>query len=54
MIDAVGIADERFGHRTQVEQVVPIGIITRQTRDFEIQHNARQSQRDGGDESGKP
>src|SRR2546425_2856743 len=53
MIETVGIADQGVRHGTQIEQAVPVGIVACQTRDFEAQHNAYQSHRNGGNEAGK-
>ena len=46
MIEAIGVSDERVRDPAQIEQPVPIGIVPRQARDFQAQHEANASERD--------
>jgi hypothetical protein len=34
------IDDERIGHAAQIEQTVPVGVVARQTRDFESENDS--------------
>ena len=45
MIDAVRVADERVGHRAQVQQAIPIGVIPCQARDLKPQDDANVRER---------
>src|SRR5215467_1142998 len=38
MIDAVGIANERVGQASEVDETVPIGVIAGEPRDLEAEH----------------
>ena len=40
MINAVGVADQRVGHRAEVQQAIPIGVIACQARDLKAQDDA--------------
>ena len=40
MIDPVAVADQRIGNAAQIEQAIPVGIVARQARDFQSQHDA--------------
>ena len=40
MIDAVGIADQGVGEAAEIEQAIPIGVVAREARDFEAEHDA--------------
>ncbi|GGI27796.1 hypothetical protein GCM10010987_46190 [Bradyrhizobium guangdongense] len=53
MIDAVGIADQRVGKSGQINQAVPFGVIAREPRDFETEHQAHARERHFGGEAGK-
>jgi hypothetical protein len=53
MIDAVGIADQRVGKSSQIDQAVPFGIIAREPRDFETKHETHAGKRHLGGEAGK-
>src|SRR5450631_4006519 len=53
MIDAVGIADQRVGKSSQIDQAVPFGIIARDPGDFETKHETHAGKRHLGGEAGK-
>ncbi|HKY39828.1 MAG TPA: reverse transcriptase domain-containing protein [Polyangiaceae bacterium] len=40
MIDTVGVADERVGYAAQIEQSIPVGVVAREPRDFQAEHDA--------------
>jgi hypothetical protein len=46
VIDPIGVADERVGDAAQIEQSIPIGIVARESRDFQAQHESHVAQRD--------
>src|SRR5260370_2624996 len=52
MIDALCIADQRVGEAAEVDEPVPIGVIARQARDLESEHEADVGERDCGGEGG--
>ena len=54
MIDAVGVADQRIGEAAQLDEAMPIGVVARQARDLEPEHEADVSERDFGGEPGEP
>src|SRR5271167_2774730 len=45
MIDAVGIADECIGGAAEVEQPIPVGVITRQSRNLQPEHDTNVAER---------
>lgn len=45
MINPVGIADEGVGCAAQIEQAIPVGVVARQARDFQSQHDADLTER---------
>lgn len=51
MIEAIGIPDQRVGEAGEVDQAIPFGIVARQARDFETEHEADTGERHFG---GKP
>ena len=53
VINPVGIADQRVGDPAQVEEPIPVGIVTRQARDFQPEHDADQAERDFRDHARK-
>jgi hypothetical protein len=53
MIDAVSIADQRIGEAAQLDEAMPIGVVARQARDLEPQHEADVGERDLGSEPGE-
>src|SRR2546425_219935 len=53
MINAVGIADQRVGKSGQINQAIPFGVIARESRDFETEHQTDARERDVGGEAGK-
>jgi hypothetical protein len=50
VIDAVGVGDQRVGHRAQVQHLVPVGVAPRQPRDLDPEHDPDLAQADIGDE----
>jgi hypothetical protein len=48
MIDAVSIADQSIGGAAEIEQPIPVGVIARQPRDFQSEHDANVPERDFG------
>ena len=48
MIKPISIADQGIGHATEVEQAIPVGIIARQTGDFQTQNHPDMTQGDFG------
>jgi hypothetical protein len=46
IINAVGVAEQRTKHRTQLEQLVPVSARSGQATHFNAQHDAHMSQRD--------
>jgi hypothetical protein len=40
MIDTVGVADQRVGEAAQLDEAMPIGVVARQARDLEPEHEA--------------
>ena len=53
MIDAVGVADQRVCETRKIDEPVPIGVIARQPRDLEAEHETDARERDLGGEAGK-
>jgi hypothetical protein len=51
VIEAIGIADQRVGEPGEVDQAIPFGIVARQARNFEAEHEADTGERHLG---GKP
>ena len=41
VIDAVGVGDQGVGDAAQIEQAIPVGVVARQARDLEAEHDAR-------------
>ena len=54
MIDAVGVADQGIGEATQLDEAMPIGVVARQARDLEPEHEADVGERDFGGQPGEP
>ena len=54
MIDAVGVADQRIGEAAQFDEAMPVGVVARQARDLEPEHEADVGERDFGGQSGEP
>lgn len=54
MIDAVGVADQRIGEAAQLDEAMPIGVVARQARDLEPEHEADVGERDFGGQPGEP
>jgi|SRR6516164_1260560 len=46
VVDAVGIADERIGEAAEIEQAIPVGIVTSEAGDLETEHDPDMSKRD--------
>jgi len=44
MTDSVAISDQRIGHAAQIEQAIPVGVVTRQPGNFQPQHDAHVAQ----------
>src|ERR1700750_1612275 len=40
MIYSVAISDQRVGHAAKIEQAIPVGVVARQPRDFQSEHDA--------------
>ena len=53
MIDAVGVADQGIGEAAQLDEAMPIGVVARQARDLEPQHEADVREGDFGGEPGE-
>jgi hypothetical protein len=53
MIDAICIADQRVGEAAEVDEAVPIGVVARQARDLESEHEADVGECDFGGEAGE-
>ena len=53
MIDAVGVADQGIGEAAQLDEAMPIGVVARQARDLEPQHEADVGERDFGGQPGE-
>ena len=53
MIDAVGIADEGVGEAAEIEQAIPIGIVSGEAGDFEAEHDPDMAEGDFGGEPGE-
>src|SRR5208283_1758837 len=53
MIDAVGVADQRIGEAAELDEAMPIGVVARQARDLEPEHEADAGERDFGGEPGE-
>ena len=53
VIEAIGIADQRVGEPGKVDQAIPFGIVARQTRDFETEHEADMGERHLGGQPGE-
>ena len=53
MIDAVGIADQRIGEAAEFDEAMPIGVVAREARDLEPEHEADMGERDFGGEAGE-
>ena len=53
MIDAVGIADERIGEAAEIEQAIPVGVVTGEAGDFEPEHDADMAEGHLGGEPGE-
>src|SRR5258708_280332 len=45
MIDPVAISNQRIRHAAQIEQTIPVGVVARETGDFESEHDAHVAQR---------
>ena len=54
MIDAVGVADQRIGEAAQLDKAMPIGVVARQPRHLEPEHEADVGERDFGGQPGEP
>ena len=54
MIDAVGVPDQRIGEAAQLDEAMPIGVVARQARDLEPEHEADVGERDFGGQPGEP
>src|SRR5258707_9458984 len=52
MIDAICLADQRVGEAAEVDEAVPIGVVARQARDLESEHEADVGECDLGGEAG--
>jgi hypothetical protein len=50
---AVGIADQRVGNSSQINQAVPFGIIAREPQGFETKHQIHARERHFGGKAGK-
>ena len=48
VVHAVGVADERVGHRAQVQQPIPVGVVARHARDLQPEDDAHVRQRHFG------
>jgi hypothetical protein len=53
VIEAIGIADQRFGEPGKVDEAIPFGIVARQARHFEAEHEADMGERHLGDKPGE-
>lgn len=53
MINAVGIADQRVGKSSQINQAAPFGVVAREPRDFETEHQTDARERHFRGEAGK-
>ena len=53
VIYAVGVADERVGHRAQVQQPIPVGVVARHARDLQPEDDAHVRQCDFGGHAGE-
>jgi hypothetical protein len=54
MIDAVVIANQRVGDTAQLQQAIPIGIVARQSGDFQTEDDAHVSQGNLTGQANKP
>ena len=54
MIDAIIVADERIGDAAEIEQAIPVRIVSRQTRDFQPEHDAHVGQRHLAGQASEP
>lgn len=46
MIETIRVADERVGDAAQIEQSIPIGVVARESRHFQAQHQPDAPERD--------
>ena len=46
VIDSVGVANERVREAAQIEQSVPVGVVSGQARNFQAEHDADVSKAD--------
>ena len=53
MIDAVGISDQRIGEAGKIDEAMPIGVVARQARNLQAQHEADMGERDLGGQARK-
>jgi len=54
VIDSILVENERAGQRTQLDQAVPVGGVSRQARDLQPHHQACLAEGDLADELLKP
>ena len=54
VVEAVGVADQRVGHAAQVEQPIPVGVVARQPRDLQAEHQPGVAERDLGRQAREP
>jgi len=50
VVHAALVADDRLGQRTDLEQVVPVGAVASEARDFQAQHDSRVAEADFRDQ----
>ena len=54
VIDAVGVGDQGVGDRTQIQQLIPVGVVAGQPRHLDAQHDPDLAQTDVGDQLLEP
>ena len=54
VIHPVGVGDQRVGDRAQVQQLIPVGVVTGQPRHLNAQHDPHPAQTDIGDQLLEP
>jgi hypothetical protein len=54
VVDAVSVGDERVGQGTQIQQLVPVGVVPGQPGDLQAQDDPGLAQADIGDQLSEP
>jgi hypothetical protein len=54
VIDAVSVGDQRVGQRAQMQQPIPVGVVTGQPTDLDAEHDPDPAQTDIGNQFLEP